>query len=173
MSKTEYFPLLFCVGATPLEKVIALYPYTAQNSDELTFGKDDQITVISKDEPDWWKGQLGSATGMFPVNYVQNIQESGQCKLNANIFWSKWSISQMTVEKFSSLCHTFFTHLFAFLLRLGLCNLKSIFCTLLWPHLLECLKNSLQNELFVVFLGGPMWIWESSANFGNHPVSCA
>lgn len=55
------------------EQVIALYPYTAQNTDELTFVKDDVITIISKDEPDWWRGQLGSTVGLFPTNYVEPL----------------------------------------------------------------------------------------------------
>ena len=65
-----------------LEQMIALYPYTAQNSDELTFVKDDVIVILSKDEPDWWRGQLGSAIGLFPVNYVQPLSHSAdnQCK---------------------------------------------------------------------------------------------
>lgn len=68
-----------------LEQVIALYPYTAQNSDELTFVKDDVITVISKDEPDWWRGQIGTSVGLFPTNYVQGMsntqgQDDLQCK---------------------------------------------------------------------------------------------
>jgi hypothetical protein len=57
------------------EQVIALYHYTAQNNDELTFTKDDVITIISKDEPDWWRGQLGSAVGLFPTNYVEPINQ--------------------------------------------------------------------------------------------------
>lgn len=64
--------------------MVALYPYTAQNSDELTFLKDDVITIISKDEPDWWRGQLGTAIGLFPVNYVQPLSQmddrNNQCE---------------------------------------------------------------------------------------------
>jgi hypothetical protein len=58
------------------EQVISLFPYTSQNSDELTFVKDDVITVISKDEPDWWRGQLGSSVGLFPTNYVQPMSNT-------------------------------------------------------------------------------------------------
>ncbi|XP_021964596.1 intersectin-2 isoform X1 [Folsomia candida] len=58
------------------EQVIALYPYTAQNSDELSFIKDDVIIVISKDEPDWWRGQIGGSVGLFPTNYVQPMSNT-------------------------------------------------------------------------------------------------
>lgn len=61
--------------------MVALYPYTAQNTDELTFVKDDIITVISKDEPDWWRGQIGSSVGLFPVNYVQPVGEQQESDL--------------------------------------------------------------------------------------------
>ncbi|XP_063218277.1 intersectin-1 isoform X2 [Bacillus rossius redtenbacheri] len=52
------------------EKVVALYPYTAQNEDELTFEKDDVITLLGKDEPSWWRGELRGVSGLFPSNYV-------------------------------------------------------------------------------------------------------
>lgn len=58
-----------------IERVIALYKYTALNSDELTFEKDDIIKVIAKEEPDWWKGELNGVVGLFPSNYVQPLCE--------------------------------------------------------------------------------------------------
>uniref|UniRef100_A0A146LNG8 Intersectin-1 n=2 Tax=Lygus hesperus TaxID=30085 RepID=A0A146LNG8_LYGHE len=53
-----------------LERVQALYPYTAQNEDELSFEKDDIVTILAKDEPAWWKGECKGAVGLFPSNYV-------------------------------------------------------------------------------------------------------
>ncbi|KAK2582098.1 hypothetical protein KPH14_002798 [Odynerus spinipes] len=53
-----------------VERVMALYPYQAQNEDELSFEKGDVITVLAKDEETWWKGELNGATGVFPGNYV-------------------------------------------------------------------------------------------------------
>lgn len=55
------------------EKVIALYQYKALNEDELSFEKDDVITVVSKDEPAWWRGELNGQTGLFPSNYVAAV----------------------------------------------------------------------------------------------------
>lgn len=61
-----------------VDHVIALYPYTAQHADELTFQKDAVINVIKKDDPDWWQGEYNGSVGMFPSNYVQNTTpESG------------------------------------------------------------------------------------------------
>ncbi|XP_061176343.1 intersectin-1-like isoform X2 [Saccostrea echinata] len=53
-----------------VDQVIALYPYTAQNDDELTFHKDSVINVISKEDADWWQGEVNGTVGMFPSNYV-------------------------------------------------------------------------------------------------------
>ena len=64
---------------TGLCRVMAMYDYSAQNSDELTFKRGDVITVDDKSDPDWWKGTLGATSGLFPSNYVQDI--AGQrCK---------------------------------------------------------------------------------------------
>lgn len=52
------------------EKVIALFPFNAVHNDELTFQKDDIITLVSKDEQAWWRGELNGKTGLFPSNYV-------------------------------------------------------------------------------------------------------
>ncbi|VEN57492.1 unnamed protein product [Callosobruchus maculatus] len=57
-----------------IDKVIALYPYTAANPDELTFSKDDIISVTARDEEAWWKGELNGVSGLFPSNYVTPLQ---------------------------------------------------------------------------------------------------
>lgn len=60
-----------------LDKVIALYPYKAQNDDELSFEKDDIISVLGRDEPEWWRGECQGLTGLFPSNYVGPFVTSG------------------------------------------------------------------------------------------------
>uniref|UniRef100_A0A1L8DMI3 Putative endocytic adaptor protein intersectin n=1 Tax=Nyssomyia neivai TaxID=330878 RepID=A0A1L8DMI3_9DIPT len=62
---------------TILDKVIALYPYKAQNDDELSFEKDDIISVVGRDEPEWWRGELNGVQGLFPSNYVGPFVTSG------------------------------------------------------------------------------------------------
>jgi len=34
----------------------------------------DIIVVTAKDEEDWWKGEVGGKTGVFPSNYVEPAQ---------------------------------------------------------------------------------------------------
>ncbi|XP_075906136.1 intersectin-2b isoform X2 [Nelusetta ayraudi] len=52
-------------------QVIAMYDYAAANTDEMSFSKGQLISVLDKNDPDWWKGELNGATGLFPTNYVK------------------------------------------------------------------------------------------------------
>eukprot|EP00062_Callorhinchus_milii_P020053 gi/632975344/ref/XP_007904176.1/ PREDICTED: intersectin-1 [Callorhinchus milii] len=58
-------------SATALFQVIGMYDYIGQNDDELAFAKGQLISVLNKDDPDWWKGELNGVTGLFPSNYVK------------------------------------------------------------------------------------------------------
>ncbi|XP_055396761.1 intersectin-2 isoform X1 [Bubalus kerabau] len=55
----------------PVCQVIAMYDYTANNEDELSFSKGQLINVLNKDDPDWWQGETSGVTGLFPSNYVK------------------------------------------------------------------------------------------------------
>uniref|UniRef100_A0A8C2X5E5 Intersectin-1 n=1 Tax=Cyclopterus lumpus TaxID=8103 RepID=A0A8C2X5E5_CYCLU len=57
--------------STTVCQVIGMYDYVAQNDDELAFLKGQVITVVNKDDCDWWKGELGGREGLFPSNYVK------------------------------------------------------------------------------------------------------
>ena len=50
--------------------VQALFNFTAQDNDELTFQAGDWITVLDKSNANWWKGQVHGCIGIFPSNYV-------------------------------------------------------------------------------------------------------
>jgi SH3 domain. len=54
------------------ERCKVLYPYEAQNEDELTLKEEDIVVLISRDAPDkgWWKGELHGRVGLFPDNFV-------------------------------------------------------------------------------------------------------
>uniref|UniRef100_A0A8C7RYZ6 Intersectin-1 n=1 Tax=Oncorhynchus mykiss TaxID=8022 RepID=A0A8C7RYZ6_ONCMY len=61
-----------CPGVSPTVcQVIGMYDYMAQNDDELPFGKGQIINVLSREDPDWWKGELNGSVGLFPSNYVK------------------------------------------------------------------------------------------------------
>jgi hypothetical protein len=57
------------------EKVVALYPYSASNEDELSFEKDDVIILLAREEASWWRGELKGVSGLFPSNYVAPLCE--------------------------------------------------------------------------------------------------
>ncbi|XP_037310257.1 myosin IEb [Pungitius pungitius] len=51
----------------------ALYPYDAQDTDELSFNANDVIEILTEDPSGWWFGRLRGREGMFPGNYVEKI----------------------------------------------------------------------------------------------------
>uniref|UniRef100_A0A8C8VLY0 Intersectin 2 n=1 Tax=Pelusios castaneus TaxID=367368 RepID=A0A8C8VLY0_9SAUR len=57
-------------------QVIAMYDYVANNEDELSFSKGQIINVLSKDDADWWQGEINGVTGLFPSNYVKMTTDS-------------------------------------------------------------------------------------------------
>lgn len=67
-------PSSFKRGQQCLDVVVALYAFTAQNDEELTFQKDEHLEIIDRplNDPDWWKArnQQGEI-GLVPKNYVQ------------------------------------------------------------------------------------------------------
>ncbi|XP_029962346.1 intersectin-1 [Salarias fasciatus] len=64
-------PKMAAAGTTAVCQVIGMYDYVAQNDDELAFQKGQVITVLNKDDCDWWKGELNGREGLFPSNYVK------------------------------------------------------------------------------------------------------
>ncbi|XP_068438125.1 SH3 domain-containing kinase-binding protein 1 isoform X2 [Clinocottus analis] len=50
-----------------------LFPYEAQNEDELALKEGEIITIITKECADagWWKGEIGGRRGVFPDNFVK------------------------------------------------------------------------------------------------------
>lgn len=55
---------------------VSCYPYESGEIGDLTFGAGEYITVIKKDG-DWWTGTIGTRTGIFPSNYVQEVGAAG------------------------------------------------------------------------------------------------
>ncbi|XP_053295768.1 abl interactor 2 isoform X16 [Pleuronectes platessa] len=56
-----------------LEKVVAIYDYTADKEDELSFQEGGIIYVVKKNEDGWFEGVMNATTGLFPGNYVESI----------------------------------------------------------------------------------------------------
>ncbi|XP_061613922.1 SH3 domain-containing kinase-binding protein 1 isoform X4 [Phyllopteryx taeniolatus] len=53
-----------------------LFPYEAQNEDELTIKEGEIIAIITKDCADtgWWMGEVGGRQGVFPDNFVKLLE---------------------------------------------------------------------------------------------------
>jgi len=60
-----------------VEKVLAKYDFEGNDPDDLPFRKGEVLTVVSKDEEQWWtaRNALGQ-TGSIPVPYIAKIDDS-------------------------------------------------------------------------------------------------
>ncbi|XP_005162546.1 abl interactor 1a isoform X4 [Danio rerio] len=55
------------------EKVVAIYDYTKDKDDELSFIEGAIIYIIKKNDDGWFEGVCNGVTGLFPGNYVESI----------------------------------------------------------------------------------------------------
>lgn len=56
--------------------VRALYRYSAQQADELSFEEGDNLYIIDiKSDPNWWKASCNGKVGLIPSNYVEESTE--------------------------------------------------------------------------------------------------
>lgn len=51
----------------------ACYAFTGRSADELSFKQGDLIELIEKIDVSWWKGKLEGVLGIFPSNYVKEL----------------------------------------------------------------------------------------------------
>ncbi|XP_070709490.1 abl interactor 1a isoform X5 [Pempheris klunzingeri] len=56
-----------------IEKVVAIYDYSKDKDDELSFMEGSIIYVIKKNDDGWFEGVANGTTGLFPGNYVESI----------------------------------------------------------------------------------------------------
>nr|CAG8484733.1 4433_t:CDS:10 [Entrophospora candida] len=57
------------------KRVKALYDFVPNEGGELGFVRGDVIKVLDSIYKEWWRGELRGKTGIFPVNYVEVINE--------------------------------------------------------------------------------------------------
>ncbi|CAG6016408.1 unnamed protein product [Menidia menidia] len=77
-----------------------MYDYVAQNDDELAFLKGQVITVLNKDDCDWWKGELNGREGLFPSNYVKLTTDTDPSTQPSHWTWA-WIHSSRSEFSFS------------------------------------------------------------------------
>ncbi|KAI3355412.1 hypothetical protein L3Q82_018255, partial [Scortum barcoo] len=58
------------------EQCKVLFPYEAQNEDELSIKEGDIVNIITKECADagWWMGEIGGRHGVFPDNFVKLLE---------------------------------------------------------------------------------------------------
>ncbi|KAF2485660.1 hypothetical protein BDY17DRAFT_247038, partial [Neohortaea acidophila] len=61
--------------AATVSRVRALYDFTPSEPGELAFRKNDIIAVLESVYKDWWRGSLRGQSGIFPLNYVEKLQD--------------------------------------------------------------------------------------------------
>ena len=61
--------------AATVSRVRALYDFNPTEAGELQFKKGDIISVLESVYKDWWKGSLHGQVGIFPLNYVEKLQD--------------------------------------------------------------------------------------------------
>lgn len=57
---------------------IALYDYEPSAMDDLSFNAGDEIVLVKKIDDEWYVGRLGDQEGMFPVKFVEIIEDLPQ-----------------------------------------------------------------------------------------------
>lgn len=68
-----------------VEKVMGKYDFDGSDPDDLPFKKGELLTVVSKDEEQWWtaRNSLGQ-TGSIPVPYVAKVDDLSAVQLNGS-----------------------------------------------------------------------------------------
>lgn len=57
--------------------------HTQAADDELSMKVGDIITIEEKEDEDWWRGELHGKVGVFPSNFVEEIQGSAPAGAHA------------------------------------------------------------------------------------------
>eukprot|EP00511_Aplanochytrium_stocchinoi_P011426 CAMPEP_0204862492 /NCGR_PEP_ID=MMETSP1348-20121228/2561_1 /ASSEMBLY_ACC=CAM_ASM_000700 /TAXON_ID=215587 /ORGANISM="Aplanochytrium stocchinoi, Strain GSBS06" /LENGTH=503 /DNA_ID=CAMNT_0052012459 /DNA_START=150 /DNA_END=1661 /DNA_ORIENTATION=+ len=76
----------------PLRKVIVFYAYEASEDIELSLKPNEVLTLLDDTDEDWWSGRTEDGReGLFPKNYVQIVDSSGDSnKEGHNKYVNDW-----------------------------------------------------------------------------------
>lgn len=69
--------------------MVAIYDYTRDKDDELTFIEGAIIYVVKKNDDGWFEGVCNGVTGLFPGNYVESIMH-----------YADWRDPTLTVQSY-------------------------------------------------------------------------
>lgn len=93
--------------AATVSRVRALFDFQPSEPGELQFRKGDIIQVLESVYKDWWKGLLRGQTGIFPLNYVEKLQDPTREELEREAQMEAEVFKEMkNVEKLLALLST-------------------------------------------------------------------
>jgi signal transducing adaptor molecule len=93
--------------AATVSRVRALFDFNPSEAGELQFRKGDVIAVLESVYKDWWKGSLRGQTGIFPLNYVEKLQDPTADELEREAQMEAEVFAEMkNVEKLLALLST-------------------------------------------------------------------
>ncbi|KAF2202805.1 hypothetical protein GQ43DRAFT_412901 [Delitschia confertaspora ATCC 74209] len=93
--------------AATVSRVRALFDFQPSEPGELQFRKGDIIAVLESVYKDWWKGSLRGQTGIFPLNYVEKLQDPTKEELEREAQMEAEVFAQIrNVEKLLALLST-------------------------------------------------------------------
>jgi len=93
--------------AATVSRVRALFDFQPSEPGELQFRKGDIIAVLESVYKDWWKGSLRGQTGIFPLNYVEKLQDPTKEELEKEAHMEADVFAQIrNVEKLLTLLST-------------------------------------------------------------------
>lgn len=72
---TEEIDLIFLSLSQSGPRCMARFDFEGEHSDELSFSEGDVIQLKAYVGQDWARGQMGSFMGIFPLNFVEVIED--------------------------------------------------------------------------------------------------
>ncbi|KAK5156837.1 hypothetical protein LTR04_005525 [Oleoguttula sp. CCFEE 6159] len=87
--------------AATVSRVRALFDFVPSEAGELQFRKGDIIAVLESVYKDWWKGSLRGQTGIFPLNYVEKLQDptaeemEGMARMEKEVFGEMGNVEKL------------------------------------------------------------------------------
>lgn len=104
---SEPQPVSSGTTAATVSRVRALFDFQPSEPGELQFRKGDIIAVLESVYKDWWKGSLRGQTGIFPLNYVEKLQDPTREELEREAQMEAEVFAQIrNVEKLLALLST-------------------------------------------------------------------
>ncbi|KAI9498459.1 hypothetical protein BDB00DRAFT_449648 [Zychaea mexicana] len=78
-------PANYIDEAEPIGTIEALYDYTAQQDEELSFKENDIMVLYENDDPDWFLAkEKGGTIGLVPSNYIQEVSNKAVTRSSAH-----------------------------------------------------------------------------------------